>query len=62
MDLNVKTLRTTDAKILPKGCQLRWGEFVPHFVNHHHFHKWLMPLPVKVQVLCRVAAGQEKQP
>jgi hypothetical protein len=23
VDLNVKTLRTTDAKILPKGCQLR---------------------------------------
>ena len=35
--LNVKTLRTTDAKILPKGCQLRRGECVPYFVNHPVF-------------------------
>jgi hypothetical protein len=33
VDLNVKTLRTTDAKILPKGCQLRQGECVPYFIN-----------------------------
>jgi hypothetical protein len=44
VDLNVKTLRTTDAKILPKGCQLRRGECVPYFVNHRRFHKWLMSL------------------
>ena len=44
VDLNIKTLRTADAKILPKGYQLRRGECVPYFVEHRRFHKWLMSL------------------
>ena len=41
---NAEARETSDAKILPKGCQLRRGECVPYFVNHRRFHKWLMSL------------------
>jgi hypothetical protein len=41
---NAKAPGTSDAKILPKGCQLRRGECVPYFVTHCRFHKWLMSL------------------
>jgi len=41
---SAKALGTSDAKILPKGCQLRRGECIPYFVNHRRFHKRLTPL------------------